>query len=417
MKIYKLINIHVGLILIILGMSACSLPAAGTPETDPTELALIVNRTQTAIAVVEAATEVVMQTPILPTETEAVLTSPTSTASPEPTSTSTSTITITPTPQPEDCTNKAKFIEETIPDKTSMGANKKFTKTWTLQNIGTCTWTPEYMLVFVDGEQMGGLDPTKIGKSVAPQSQETLLLDFTAPSTSGVYQGNWKLKSPGGTVFGLGKNADKPFWVNITVVESSSELDLGDPTWTDSFDSDSGFWQLGKDSFLEYKLSGGQMIMTSLQKSGDQWRMNSKPAVKNLFLEANFKTGDTCSGKDSYGIIVRSSDTGDDVFDSGYVFTFSCDGMYRLYRMDNGTYIGLLNWTASQDIKSGPDQLNRMGILVEGNLIKLYANGNRLAQVSDEGHQQGKWGLSIRSVDTTDFTVFVEDIAYWIMPE
>ena len=415
MKYNKFIITTLVLTLILIGGTACSLPAVETAQTDPTELALIVSRTQTAIAVVEAATEVVEPTLILPTATRTteIKIISTETATPEPTSTST----ITPSPQPEDCTNKAKFINETMPDKTSIGANKNFTKTWTLQNVGTCTWTEEYKLVFVDGDQMGGTDASLIGKSVSPQSQITLSLDLVAPSTSGVFQGNWKLESARNTVFGLGTNADKPFWVNITVVETSSELNLGNPTWTDGFDSDSGFWQLGKDSVMEYKLTDSQLQMTAFQKIGDQWRINSKPAVKNLFFEAKINSGKTCSGKDSYGIIVRSSDTGDDVFDSGYVFTFSCDGMYRLYRMDNGTYIGLLNWTASQDILSGPDQLNRIGILIEDNLIKLYANGNRLAQVTDEGHQQGKWGLTIRSVDTTDYSAFVEDIAYWVLPD
>ena len=399
---------------LLLGLAACSLPAAETPQTDPTELASMVSRTQTAVAVINAATEVIEQTPIMPTETPTIeipaTSTPTSTALP------TSTSTVTYTPQPEDCTNKAKFVEETIPDKTSLAVNKEFTKTWTLQNVGSCTWNPDYMLVFVDGDQMGGPESSQIGKTIAPQSQVTLSVDLVAPGTSGSYQGNWELKSPAGTVFGLGTNADKPFWVNIRVVETSSELDLGAPTWTDNFDSDSGFWQMGKDSFLDYELGNGQLKMTALQQSGDQWRINGKPAVANLFLEANFITGKSCSGKDSYGMIIRSSDDGDDNFDSGYVFSFSCDGMYRLYRMDNGTYVGLLNWTSSQEINPGQEKSNRMGFYMEGNQIKLYANGNRLAQVADSGHEQGKWGLSIRSVETSGFTVFVEDIAYWILP-
>ena len=391
------------------------MPTTETSQTDAEELALMVNRTQTAIAVLQAATDSASEPITVPTDTATV--EPSITPTQTQTLAPTPTVTITPTPQPEDCTNKAKFVEETIPDQTSMGANKAFTKTWTLQNVGSCTWTNDYALIFVDGDQMGGSASSQLNQTVQPQSTVIISTDLVAPSSSGVYQGNWKLRSASGNEFGLENNANKSFWVKIKVTETTSELNLGNPTWTDGFDSDSGFWQLGKDSFIEYKLASGNLEMITQQKIGDQWRMNGKPAVKNMFLEVNFKTGKTCAGKDSYGVIVRSTDTGDDIFDSGYVFSFSCDGMYRLYRMDNGTYIGLLNWTSSSDINSGPDKDNRMGIFIQDNQIKIYANGSRLAQIADDGHSQGKWGLSIRSVETTEFSVSVQDVSYWVLAD
>jgi hypothetical protein len=415
MRIIKNFLLFAGLVLVVLGLTSCSLPATEAGPSADEELALMVSRTQTAIAVLQAATEAVEQPTDIPAATATLEQQATPSAT--PTTQPSPTATITPTPQPDDCTNKARLVSETIPDKTSTSASKSFTKTWTLQNVGTCIWTPDYSLVFVEGDLMSAVTPKAIGESVPPQGQAVLSIDLVAPSTSGVYQGNWMLRSTSGNEFGLGTNADRPFWVNITVVETSGELNLGNPSWTDNFDSDSGFWPLGKDQFLEFGLGSGALQLTAFQKTGDQWRLNGKPAVKNLFLEVNFRTGKSCSGKDSYGIVVRSTEAGDGVYDSGYVFTFSCDGMYRLYRMDDGTYIGLLNWTSSSDITPGADQSNRMGILVDGNLIKLYANGNRLAQVSDSGHAEGKWGLSIRAVDTSDFTVSVEDVAYWIFTD
>src|SRR5688572_33446410 len=39
------------------------------------------------------------------------------------------------------------FIKDvTVPDGTQLSAGEVFTKTWRLQNRGTCTWTPDYML-------------------------------------------------------------------------------------------------------------------------------------------------------------------------------------------------------------------------------------------------------------------------------
>jgi len=396
-------------------ISACS---RATSETNPDDLALVVSRTQTAIAVASVATHTLESTApeAVPSATETAL-APTQTTTPtiEPTENPTPTLTFTP--QPSDCTNKASFVEETIKDNTSFGANKTFTKTWTLRNAGTCTWTPDYKLVFENGDSMGAASSTPISQTVAPDDTATLSVDLTAPGTSGSYQGDFLLQSPGGEKFGLGSNADKTFWVKIKVVETTSELNLGDPSWTDDFDSDSGLWPLGEDAQIGFKRENGTLVLTAFQSIGDQWRLNGNLPVKNLFLEMNVKTGERCSGKDSYGMVVRSTESDKDVFDSGYVFTFSCDGMFRLYRMDNGTYVGLLNWTPSAEINSGPDQNNRMGIWVDDTTIRLYANGNRVAQVNDSGHDSGKWGLSIRSVDSADFSIAVENISYWVLED
>ena len=43
----------------------------------------------------------------------------------------------------------------TIPDGLPVDPGFVFKKTWRLKNIGTCTWTKSYKLVFVGGAQMG----------------------------------------------------------------------------------------------------------------------------------------------------------------------------------------------------------------------------------------------------------------------
>jgi hypothetical protein len=397
-------------------LGAC---APAPSQADPTELALVVARTQTAIAVLNLATEVAAPDTVEPASTAtqpALDEGATATPTIEPTLTATPTSSFPP--QPADCTNLAKFEDETIQDNTSYSVNKTFTKTWTLRNTGTCTWTPDYQLVFVSGERMGAVESAPIDQTVLPNSTITIRVDLTSPGASGTYQGDFKLRSPGGETFGLGSNADKSFWVKIRVVETTSELNLGTPTWSDSFDTNSGFWPLGDDDQIGYKITDGKLVMTAFKAIGDQWRLNAKPAEKNLFLEAVFETGDQCSGKDSYGLIVRSrDDDGDSVYDSGYVAVISCDGMYRLYRMDNGTFVSLINWTASSEINAGKNQTNRVSILVQGTLIRVYANGSRLAQVSDGAHESGKWGLTIRTADTSNFSVSVSDVAYWALGE
>ena len=137
---------------------------------------------------------------------------PTVTGTP-PTPTPTSTA-----PTPASGCDKAQFIADvTIPDGTVMAPGATFKKTWRLKNIGTCTWTTGYSLVFSSGEKMGGPTSAPFPTSVAPSQTVDLTVNLTAPTSANTYRGNWMLKNAIGGVFGIGTNASNPFWVEIKV--------------------------------------------------------------------------------------------------------------------------------------------------------------------------------------------------------
>jgi hypothetical protein len=144
---------------------------------------------------------------------------PTNTIAPQATATQgvapTSTVTIAPT---ANCTNLAKFVSETVPDLTYYAPNTAFVKTWTLQNLGTCTWGAGYALVFDSGDQMGGAASTPMTASVPPNALYTFSVNLTAPATSGTFTGNWKIQSPQGVRFGIDTNGTKAFTVKITTI-------------------------------------------------------------------------------------------------------------------------------------------------------------------------------------------------------
>jgi hypothetical protein len=89
-----------------------------------------------------------------PTSTQPVAVSPTATL-PLPTATL-PLPTATATAKPVPC-NAVAFVKDvSIPDGTDLASGQKFTKTWRLENVGTCTWTTDYDLVFVNGAAMSG---------------------------------------------------------------------------------------------------------------------------------------------------------------------------------------------------------------------------------------------------------------------
>ncbi len=155
-------------------------------------------------------------------------TGPTVTPSATPTG---PTPTPTNTPAPGACTNKVQFIADVnVPDGTVMTPGKAFKKTWRLKNIGTCTWTTSYSLIFDSGEQMGGPASVALTSQVKPGQSVDLSVDLTAPNANGTYRGNWKLANEGGTRFGLGTNADKPWWVEIKVSGGPTATPSATPT-------------------------------------------------------------------------------------------------------------------------------------------------------------------------------------------
>ena len=144
---------------------------------------------------------------------------PTTTLTPSQTPSLTPSPTITLTPTKIIPCNKAVFVADvTIPDGTSFSPGFQFTKVWRLRNMGTCTWTNGYSLVFYRGEQMGGLTSINIPSTVAPGQTVDVAVNFVAPSLPGAYRGDWMLRSSSGTLFGAGANGTTPIWVKINVV-------------------------------------------------------------------------------------------------------------------------------------------------------------------------------------------------------
>jgi hypothetical protein len=121
-------------------------------------------------------------------------------------------------PTPLACVDQAEFVRDvTIPDGTRLDPGNTFSKTWRLRNSGTCTWTPEYSIVFVSGSSMQSAKVVSLPGEVPVGSEVDLTLQMEAPTVNGDYVGSWKLRNASGSLFGIGDNANSPFWVRIIV--------------------------------------------------------------------------------------------------------------------------------------------------------------------------------------------------------
>ncbi|MGD2158454.1 MAG: NBR1-Ig-like domain-containing protein [Anaerolineales bacterium] len=125
----------------------------------------------------------------------------------------------TPTAIPALC-DHAQFVKDiSVADGTSFLPGTPFVKTWRLKNIGTCTWTKDYDLVFVSGSLLSADTVMALPQTVKPGESVDLSVEMRASQAAGRYRGNWMLRNEDGKLFGIGDRAEKSFWVDISVSE------------------------------------------------------------------------------------------------------------------------------------------------------------------------------------------------------
>lgn len=162
--------------------------------------------------------------------------SPTPTAIPEPEVAPSPTPTTAPLvlPSGQDtagCTSKAAFYGTlTVPDGTPFEPGARFTKTWLVMNVGSCTWGPGYQLIFAGGNPLGAPESLPLPPA-RPRQVVQVSVEMTAPDAPQAYDSLWAFQTPEGYRFGLGNPPVTPLSAKIVVATRpagvASDLDCG----------------------------------------------------------------------------------------------------------------------------------------------------------------------------------------------
>ena len=198
------------IIVILIAQLACNIPGnTATPDTFATLNGLYTASAQTIEAGLTPNS--LTSTPGLPLPTATIGTS----------LTATNTATSGGSVSPSRC-DAAQFLADvTYPDGSFVSRNNTFVKIWRIKNIGTCSWTTSYALVFTSGDSMSGPSAVTLAGTVNPGQYIEVPVTFTAPGKDGNYRGYWKLRNASGVLFGIGELADTAFWVDIKVTGPS----------------------------------------------------------------------------------------------------------------------------------------------------------------------------------------------------
>lgn len=190
----------------------------------------------------------------------------------------------------------------------------------------------------------------------------------------------------------------------------------GSPTLFDGMDSDrnwAGSSGLPDDENIRLALGSGILHVTGKKAEWDTWWFTSTVA-DDFFIQIEVDSGN-CSGKQAYGLIVRGPSSAG-IGARGYIYTFSCDGSYRLDRLDTTapyTKVELVDWTESDYINAGDNETNVLAIRMVGEDITLYANGFEVNDLDDGKFASGRFGLFVNASSPGNYTYDVDELSYW----
>ena len=180
---------------------------------------------ETPVAATEAVQLEPSETPPAPTETlpptDLPTETPAGTFTPTPTSVPpTPSQTPLPPENADDCVNAGKFIDDvTIPDNSDVNINQVITKTWRVQNVGTCTWWYGYTVDHYTEFDFGVIEPVPLPLT-APGQTADISVDLLVPNFAGLYRGNFVIKNPDGLPIEI--EGDSRLWVIFNAVDDGS---------------------------------------------------------------------------------------------------------------------------------------------------------------------------------------------------
>lgn len=192
----------------LLALTACNAqPANLTPTCDPAAIS-----TQAAATVWAEVTRVIALTPTAtitptPTQTPTLTATPTLQGSPQASGTAGTRVTLP---------DQAKYVSQSVVDKTVFAPGAKFTMTWRLRNVGTTTWTTFYKLRFYGGNNFGAPQEIPLKAEVLPNGEVEITTNMVAPLKAGTYTSLWTMSNTNSA------NFNEPVYLEIVVSTTPS---------------------------------------------------------------------------------------------------------------------------------------------------------------------------------------------------
>lgn len=192
----------------------------------------------------------------------------------------------------------------------------------------------------------------------------------------------------------------------IDVADRLAEIKADDPTTSDDFRRDNDTWNIEPDEGATFFYRGRTF---HIKVDAPEWIGWSAGEITttDFLLEVDTQYVDGPADAE-YGVIFRQVDA-----DNYYFFAISRSGSYGMWRLEDGEWQTLVEWTATDAIDTSEDALNRLGILAEGTQLTLLVNDVALTQLEDETFASGKVALALGTFDEAGAEVAFDNLDIW----
>jgi hypothetical protein len=179
--------------------------------------------------------------------------------------------------------------------------------------------------------------------------------------------------------------------------------ELGEVIFRDTFTS-SEDWTLPTSNRGQVNITGGEIDIIINQPGTILQATLEKPDLGDFYAEITANPV-LCSTRDEYGFLFRVYGR-----DQYYRFALSCSGEVRLDRFYSGGSVVLYPWTRSASVPVGAPSVSKLAVLVVGDQIYLYINGNPQLSISNQPVSVGSFGVYARAVGENAVTITFSDL-------
>jgi hypothetical protein len=168
-------------------------------------------------------------------------------------------------------------------------------------------------------------------------------------------------------------------------------------------------WYTFSNSDASIEPQDGQLAAIDERADFLVWWSISDQTGNDSYVEVTARFGE-CAGKDAAGLALRVNGS------QGYVIEYACDASFRVRKFRAGRLPDvLLDWTSTPGIHSGSMAINRLGVMMEGDQMWVFANGNLLTEdpITDDAFESGAFALFASAAETPGFTVTFDKFDYW----
>lgn len=195
----------------------------------------------------------------------------------------------------------------------------------------------------------------------------------------------------------------------VSVTFDNLEMSYALPPSSESFDNNDNEWQLNEDETGSVQIKDGQLVIAVNKQSTWQWAVQNAPSSDmDISFDATLLEGTQHNA--GYGVACRLSEDGNNYYD----FIVSSNGVYGLFKMVDGNYETLIEYSESKAMKTGAGVINRFRVVCSGSNLGLYANGQEVFMIQDKSITTGDFfalEAGMYQVDDTPILVTFDNVA------